>query len=79
MSKQSEAKKAQGYTTEPSNCAGYRNLTSDRILPAWMRGRPEYEKNFERHASERNFRCSIGGFAVKKTAVCNEFKKKEAK
>ena len=24
----------------------------------------------ERHGEEKNFRCGIGGFAVKKTATC---------
>ncbi|QEL64739.1 hypothetical protein OTERR_12630 [Oryzomicrobium terrae] len=77
MSKQSEAKKDQGYTAKLlNNCGNCRQFESETITPAWAKGDPDYEKNYAR---EGNMRCGIGGFAVKKMGSCNEFKKKEAK
>lgn len=79
MSKQSKAKESQGYRPKPSprtcaNCAAFR---SDRLLPYWMaeRNREVGTKHFtlEQHGVEKNMRCGIGGFAVKKTATCNHF------
>ena len=78
MSKQEESKAAQGYTTAVKNCGNCAQLTSELALPAWMirdnvareaAGIAPYY-TLERHGEEKNFRCGIGGFAVKKTATC---------
>lgn len=79
MSKQSEAKEAQGYTTAVRNCGNCANLTSERALPAWMVrdneersriGMPPYP--VETFGVEKNLRCGIGGFTIKKTATCTK-------
>ena len=77
MSKQSEAKAAQGYTTAVSNCGSCAHMAKDLVLPAWMlkdngSGLPRY--TIEQHGVEKNLRCGIGGFAIKKTATCKEHK-----
>lgn len=70
MSKQSEAKEAQGYNPKPipricANCAHYRSESAKKYVgTAW-------ESEFE-----SNKRCGTGGFAVKKTATCNIFQPK---
>ena len=78
MSKQSEAKSAQGYTTEVRNCKSCAHLTSERVLPRWHQernaenartGSPSHYP-VEIFGEEKNIRCGIGGFAVKKTATC---------
>lgn len=71
-SKQQIAKEQQGYNPKPlpsvcMNCAEYR---SDKGV---SRG------TFGDFKWERNIRCGLGGFAVKKTATCNEFKLTEQK
>lgn len=60
MSKQSEAKKQQGYRTKPDTCANCAHYTSKIEVNSYW----EVE-------SERR-RCGLGGFAVNKTATCNE-------
>lgn len=74
MSTQSKAKELQGYTTAQRGCGTCAHFTSDRALPGWMRGDDRY--NIESHGSEKNLRCGIGGFAVKKTASCDRYKEK---
>ena len=73
MSKQSEAKAAQRYTDKAYCCSDCRNITRDMVLPAWMRGDPKYDNDTARnaHLVEKNLRCGIGGFAVKKLGVCD--------
>lgn len=82
MSKQSEAKEVQGYTTAVRNCGNCVHLTSETVLPKWA---VELNEDYERrgrepvyrlpaYGVEKNIRCGIGGFAIKKTAVCNEYK-----
>ena len=80
MSKQSEAKAAQGYTTAVRNCGNCARLTSETTLPRWMANKnaereclglaPHYR--LPRDGVEKNFRCAVGGFAVKKTATCTQ-------
>jgi hypothetical protein len=75
MSKQSDAKKAQGYSTEPRNCKTCANRTCDTVLPDWVAREIEaghrllHDKDY--YAIESKQRCSIGGFAVKMTATCS--------
>lgn len=77
MSTQSDAKLEQGYSDKPHNCGNCSRLKFEMALPRWMRdansdacenGRaPRYGKSYE---EQKNLRCGIGGFAVKKTARC---------
>jgi hypothetical protein len=63
MSKQSEAKVFQGYVVKPKkNCANCVSYRSDFIQRSWIR-----HKSYD----EKNKLCSIGGFAVQKTATCD--------
>jgi hypothetical protein len=79
MSKQSEAKAAQKYS--PSlvlpTCNNCVNFTADRVLPEWMIKSNERYSNseftLEKHGVQKNLRCGIGGFAVKKMGSCNLF------
>lgn len=69
MSKQSEAKEAQGYVAKPvpstcSNCKHYQSKVE--VLRGYFQ---PYEK-------ESEIKCGLGGFAVKKTATCNMFEHK---
>ena len=62
MSKQSEAKINQGYNDKPiprtcGNCARYE---SEFVV----------DNYFGEYTQEKNKRCGLGGFAVKKTATC---------
>lgn len=60
MSKQSKAKEMQRYTTNNPVCGNCVNFSSthEPVVRGWTK--------------ETKMRCSIGGFAVKKTAYCNE-------
>jgi hypothetical protein len=69
MSKQKNAKKEQGYEAKPvfpmcSNCAHFQ---SDFITDKGY---------FGEFTMEKNLRCGIGGFAVKKQGSCQQHKKK---
>ncbi len=60
MSKQSDAKKAQEYDERPylkvcGNCINYRS---------------EQKNKPGEYSEEKNMRCAIGGFAVKKSRTC---------
>lgn len=80
MSKQSEAKASQNYTPKAHNCGDCRNLKFDITLPAWMvqnnlelvsfGKEPRY--TVEKNGVEKNIRCGIGGFAVKKMGICGK-------
>jgi hypothetical protein len=69
MSKQSEAKEKQGYVEKfvPTVCSNCAHYTFDRVQTqegtTW---RPEG------WFADKNLRCGIGGFAVKKTGSCAE-------
>ena len=66
MSKQSEAKKSQGYREEPAcckNCANYRSDIQQIPASTWVPA----------HKIEKGRRCGIGGFAVRALGVCNLF------
>lgn len=71
MSKQSDARKEQGYTPNPvlkvcKNCSFF---TSEFVA-----GDEKYNAHIE---YERNMRCVKGMFAVKKMASCNDFSQKQ--
>ena len=64
MSKQSEAKAAQGYTKNPACCKTCQNFSS----------RLEEELNISGGIwwiKESHKRCDIGGFAVQSSAYCS--------
>jgi hypothetical protein len=77
MSKQSEAKAKQAYVEKPlpRTCSTCAHLTVDLELPAWMKKAGCYDHD-PRYLVETNRRCSIGGFAVKRTATCQLWLKK---
>jgi len=67
MSKQSEAKKEQGYVEKAipkqcATCAHYRSDMAD-LPPSW---------SGTIYREEKNRRCGLSGFAVKKTATCTK-------
>lgn len=65
MSKQSEAKKSQGYKmTSSISCRNCKRLQFDRSTTTW--GGVEYH-------NDTNLRCIVGEFAVKKTGTCKLF------
>lgn len=66
MSKVSEAKKKQNYQTkqETARCAICSFFRSEFIENKWG------------YKEEKNVRCGIGGFAIKKTAICDMFEHK---
>jgi len=68
MSKQQDAKTAQGYTpkAEPTTCGNCIHFRSELDAPE----KYGYQK-------EINIRCGLGGFAVKKLGTCNQWAKKE--
>lgn len=61
MSKQSEAKEAQGYTREIKNCGNCAHFSCDVEMSEWNNN----------YRIERNLRCGIGEFKIHKTATCN--------
>ena len=84
-SKQAKAKEAQGYTTAVSNCGNCVSLTSECALPAWIVRKNEERSRVgmrpypvETFGVEKNLRCGIGGFAIKKTATCAKHMSKAA-
>lgn len=90
MSRQSDAKEAQGYvaTPVPSTCVNCTNFASDMVLPEWAqrevaKGAKHWSGSdsgysVERDGVEKNRRCTLGGFAVKKMATCDKFAPKVA-
>ena len=85
MSKQSDAKKAQKYSPKPESrtCSNCRHLTYDMEFPAWVVEANERSVKFgemplyssEEQKVQKNIRCAIGDFAVKKLATCKEFER----
>lgn len=61
MSKQSEAKLAQGYRKKPDTCATCIHYESE------ITKHTEYYGDW---TEEKKKRCSVGGFAVNKTSTC---------
>lgn len=81
MSKQSEAKKSQGYVAKavPQTCQHCANMRSRLDLPRWMRECNELNPQgavygIEIYGAMTDLRCALGGFAVKKMGACNEWK-----
>lgn len=71
MSKQSDAKKSQGYVSKviPATCSNCEHFQSNKEeVPAAFGGT---------YLSESNLRCAIGGFKVNKNGWCWGHKTKE--
>lgn len=69
MSKQLEAKKIQGYVEKNTKiCSACQFFALDAIKEV---------TRFATWTEENNLRCTLGGFAVKKMATCNEFEAKK--
>lgn len=71
MSKQINAKLAQGYCNKPVHpvCSNCKNFASDMVTRPSVCGGT--------WTDEKNIRCTLGGFAVKKMATCKMFKDKD--
>lgn len=73
-SKQQQTKDKQGYEAKPvpKTCANCKSFRFDHVQTqqpsVW---------NKDGWWEDKNLRCDIGGFAVKKTATCNRFEMKE--
>lgn len=69
----SKAKVAQGYTPKaiPQTCMNCANFASDLVprVSTW---------DSVTYFDEKNVRCMLGGFVVKKMGTCNEFAGKPA-
>ena len=65
MSKQSEAKAAQGYRKEAACCKTCENFRSDFVPLNRWHGDP--------YKDEKNKRCELGGFATQANAHCTLF------
>ena len=70
MSKVSEVKAAQGYTTAPARCSTCINYRSETVLMP-----PAFSWS-ESYMREKNMRCHIGGFAVQASAICKLYERK---
>jgi hypothetical protein len=68
MSKQSEAKTAQGYSPKFVDICAYCKFFAADIEEAIVFGQV--------YKTEKNLRCTLGNFAVKKTATCKQFEVK---
>lgn len=73
MSKQSEAKESQNYRRKPMCCQHCKHFSSDMVdrRPSWA------SSNYV-ITEEKNIRCTLGGFKVQKTGVCDKFAAVEA-
>ena len=65
MSKQSEAKEAQGYTKKPASCGNCANFKSELVKF------PPPPGQFYGYTEEKNRRCGIGSFAVGRNGHCS--------
>lgn len=83
MSKTQEAKAFHCYVdkVEPATCGNCNHFQSDKAPPAWMVKKnseakakgckdPYPDEVLDANSTERNLRCGMGGFAVKKMGGC---------
>lgn len=80
MSKQSEAKTAQGYRDTPRNCGNcaHRQFTiairgyyAEENARSLANGDKPYYTDIDVYGEEGASKCGIGLFVVKKTATCS--------
>lgn len=62
------AKTGQGFQEKAPTCGNCTNFRSEKILVGWMKKDPTLIP--EKHGTERNMRCFVGYFTVKKTSTC---------
>lgn len=84
---QTRAKEYQGYVKSGPSCGNCRHFLSDFVPIKWVvelneefaaKGRPPaYDVTLPANTVEKNMRCGIGGFPVKKTAYRNHWERKE--
>lgn len=73
MASKTQIQKAQqGYVEKPlpAQCSTCDHYTSDHVKPRGM---------WSKWTVEKNKRCGLGGFAVRKTATCNLYMPKGEK
>lgn len=61
MSKQSKAKENQGYSQGGMKCSNCSMFSSEIV---------QKETSYGTREQEKNLRCAVGGFAIKKNACC---------
>ncbi|MGX5885214.1 hypothetical protein [Burkholderia gladioli] len=71
MSKQSEAKEAQGWRKKAAVCAHCLHFKFDRVETPSQWGCAVY-------VQEKNLRCSLGGFKTGKSNTCDYFTAKDS-
>ena len=70
MSKQTDAKAAQGYVEEidPDRCGNCAHFTSDKST---------IDNGYGPYTTEKKLRCGVGGFKIKKNGGCKCHKRAE--
>lgn len=71
-SRQADAKEAQNYRAYPNCCMNCTHFTCDKVEKQY-----ETRRAIQVWTEDKNLRCSIGNFAVKKLAVCDLFSLKK--
>lgn len=71
MSKQSEAKEAQGYLKQSMSCQHCKHFSSE-----FIDRNPTWASSSYIITEEKSIRCMLGGFSVQKTASCDKFERK---
>ena len=69
MSKQSDAKEAQGFMKKPHTCGDCKRFTCDEKMT-------DYGPGYGNYTSQHNLRCSKGGFKVGKSNTCAQWEGK---
>lgn len=69
MSKQSDAKLAQGYAKEGPMCQGCTHFSSDLVTKTYSA--------FSCWTEEKNLRCDLGGFKTFKRSWCQKHEPRE--
>mgnify|MGYP001214813273 FL=1 len=69
MSKQSDAKLAQGYAKEGPMCQGCAHFTFDLVTKTYP--------SFRCLTEEKNLRCDLGGFKTFKRSWCKKHEPRE--
>jgi hypothetical protein len=82
MSKQSDAKAEQGYSTTPKNCGNCAHRTFVLALLGYYKTANERSPgrySVASYGQETKNSCGLGGFAIKKTATCQRHEWAEAR
>ena len=71
-----QLKDAVNYRTTHNMCGSCKHYASEMLAPAWMKNAGYSESYLQKVAQEKDMRCTLHNFAVKKTAVCDSFEAK---